>query len=137
MKRLIILMLFACFAFVSAEAQSRLEIKAFDLDTLTNAGTVDFDFPYSILTQEGYKYSWQIQADSLSGSTGATAYLQQSNDKTGSLWTTISGKTVTINGVQTLSILEGDFYGIRQRLRVIGTGTQSTKLKVSAVLRKM
>jgi len=76
-------------------------------------------------------YEIQVAADSVSGSTAATATLQQSIDD-GSNWTTLG--TVTINGVTTRETLTGNCLGGTIRLYTISTGTQSTTLDVSHII---
>lgn len=138
-KSLFALSLFA-FALVLLQpdgyAQSPLEIKEFTLDTLVNADTLDFIFPAVFQKPAPSSYSWQILADSISGTTAATAYVQQSNSSTGGVWTNIANKTLAIALIQTNGLIEGTFYGQRMRLRIISTGTQATKVKVYAIVRR-
>jgi hypothetical protein len=137
MKRLVVILL-AAIGFMAANAQNRdFYYQVFDLDTVTNAGTVTFVFDKATALEGLYEYSWQVEADSLSGSTAAVAYLEESNDYLGTTYTPVSEKTVTIDGPgNSDGILTGTMYGTRQRLRVVGTGTQSTKVYVAVVYKK-
>jgi len=78
-----------------------------------------------------------MAADSLSGSTAATGYLQQSNSTGGDVYTTLSSGSQTINGVLTEKIWENTtWYGAKMRLYVISTGSQSTRVRAWVVLKK-
>lgn len=100
---------------------------SFTVDTCTNAETINFTFPHAI---EGlYYYEWQLVADSLSGSTAGTAYLKEGAGESTD-YSNLTGKTITVNGVQTSEVLQGTVYGTRQRLAITSSGTQSTKYTV-------
>ena len=78
-------------------------------DTATNADTLLFTFPG--LIHDLYYYSWQVVADSLTGATAGTAYLQECVYPSDGVYTNLSGKTLTINGVQSSTFLTGTCYG--------------------------
>lgn len=68
-----------------------------------------------------------IYADSLSGSTAGTAYIEVANVANPNLWYPV--QSYTVNGVQTTAHFEDtDFSNSKWRLRVTGGGTQSTKI---------
>jgi len=102
-------------------------LTAFTTDTLTNADTAT----YSLGTyNRPVSVEVQISADSLSGSTAATATLEQSI--AGSDWFIVD--TETINGVTSRLKATGDLLGGTLRLRVISSGTQSTALRMDAII---
>lgn len=88
--------------------EKKLDVYELCDDTLTNADTISVVFPGTILNDD--YYSVQLVADSLSGSTAATAYIQQSNSTGGEHYTTITNGSETINGVQTEKIW-GKYFG--------------------------
>lgn len=101
-------------------------------DTLTNQDTVTHTL--SGTYEAAYDYVWQVDADSLSGATEATASLQEAAGDTG-VWITVG--TITIDGVTTDERLTGQFYGSRQRMQIMSpSSTQSTRVKVYATLKK-
>jgi hypothetical protein len=136
MKKIIFILSFFLCAF-TLSAQKDFLYKVFTVDTLTDAETINFVFPYTL---DGvYEYEWQILTDSLSGDTGGTAYLQGANDRKGTNYTSISTKTHTIKGAATRTgaFITGTAYNTNQRLSVVGTGTQSTKLTILACYKKI
>lgn len=112
------------FATISLTAQNDFFRKNFDVDTITDAGTIIFDPGYDF-TQAG-QFGFYAVADSLSGSTDATAYIEVapygSTD-----W--IVESSYVINGVQTIIAVEDRLYASKIRMRIVGAGTQSTKVK--------
>lgn len=136
MKKLLTIFGFLLCAF-TISAQKDFLYKAFTIDTLTDAETVYFTFP---TTMQGlYEYQFQIQVDSLSGNTAGTVYVQSASDRKGTNYVNVTSKTYTVVGAatQTGGFITGVGYGTNYRLAVVGTGTQSTKLTVSAVFKKI
>lgn len=100
---------------------------AFTTDTLTNADTMTYNLgSYN----RPVALEVVIAADSLSGSTAATATLEHSID--GTHWFVVD--TETINGVTSRLKATGDILGGTVRCRVISTGTQSTTLDMDAII---
>lgn len=96
------------------------------ITTSSSLDTVTFDLGNF---SRPYNYQIQLNADSLSGATGATCYLELSLDGGGSDWTRI--ETLTINGVSTRLLDSGSFE--RGQLRCIcyaPSSTQSTAVRV-------
>ncbi len=115
----------------SLVAQKRQTV-SFTADTISTSSSVDtITFSAGSFSTPVY-YEWYLQADSLSGSTNATAYLQVAAPGT-SNYVTI--ETITVDGVLTTSRKTGDYLGAgAMRLRIIApSGTQSTRVKASAV----
>lgn len=104
-------------------AQSSTIQEKFSVDTLVDAETITFA-PTTKFTQAG-DYGLYIVADSLTGSTDAIAYLDVAAYGTDD-WVPI--QSFTIDGVQTVITKESKLYANKIRLRVVGSGTQTTKL---------
>jgi len=101
----------------------------FEADTATDAETLTFTFPG--LIHDLYYYSWQVVADSLTGATAGTAYLQETLYPSDSVFTNLSGKTLTIDGAgQSATFFTGTCYGGRQQVQVVTTGTQTLRIRI-------
>ena len=101
---------------------------AITLDTLNNAETITQALGSYF---SPIYYEVQVAADSISGSTAATATLQQSIDS-GTNWTTLG--TVTINGTSTREKLSGNVLGGNLRLQTVSSGTQVTTLTTAYII---
>lgn len=107
--------------------------QTFPVDTLTNTDTSTFVFDRYLYTQGDF--TWQIVADSLSGSTAATCKIQGTYYPGSTVWSDIA--TITVNGVQTNTTNTTTlFNGIQTRMRCTSGGTQSTKLSTVNVIYK-
>jgi len=100
---------------------------AFTTDTLTDADTMtysigSFNVPVAIEVQ--------IAADSLSGTMAGSVQLQQSIN--GSDWFTVD--TETLSGTTVRLKATGDVLGGTLRAYVLSTGTQSTALRMDAIV---
>jgi hypothetical protein len=122
---------------LTVSAQRDFVYQVFTVDTLTDAGTLTFTPDANLVGL--YEYEWQILADSLSGGTAGTATLYTANDNSGANYAAISGKTYTVVGAatQTGGFITGTMYGAKQQLAIVGTGTQSTKITVSVVYKRI
>jgi hypothetical protein len=125
-KILVLLALVLTFAFNSVSAQKNFHYEYFD--TLDNAVALTYTIDPSFLGDNVWDVSFTLQADSVSGGTAGLAYIQVSNWATGNYWHTIS--TTTINGVQTLALVEDEIRFKRMRLYVTGGGTQRTFVRL-------
>ena len=107
------------------------------IDTVSNSTGVTIDYPYTI--PAGWQWSVQTVADSLSGSTAGTMTLLSSNSVNGTVYETISSGTNTINGLQTLKTWSATtaWSGSKLRVTASGGGTQSTKIRVWILLKKI
>ena len=121
------------FAFNNAEEEkSRPTNYNSDPDTLvtsTSLDTVTFTPPVWYSSRD---YSLQINADSISGATGATCYMQVSTDLQGDDWVTV--ETITIDGVTTRQLDTGTIK--RGAVRIVcyaPSTTQSTAVRVDLV----
>lgn len=107
-------------------------------DTLSS-DTLLFEVP-GLLDIKGYTYSVQLQADSVSGTAAATAYLQASNSylQSGAIYSTIDSGSQTIDGAGTTNkVWHGDeWYEGRMRVRVAASGTCVNVIKVLICFKK-
>jgi len=123
MKKIIVFIaLVLTVALSSVNAQKNFHYEYFD--TLDNAVAITYTIDPSFLGDNVWDLSYTIQADSVSGGTAGIAYVQVSNWAEGNYWHTLS--TTTINGVQTLALLEDEIRFKRMRVYVTGGGTQRT-----------
>ena len=127
--------IFALFSIEQVEAQPRPhDSYTFTLDTLTNTGTVNFDYPYVLQpSKKGglYSLSFQLESTQLTGTSDATCTLWQSNSDTPSTtdWA-LTTSTADLDATEDEIIEVANFYGAQTRCSCVGTGTQSTQLKV-------
>lgn len=126
MKKVIFLFAALVVAFsVQVKAQQAFTVTYYD--TLSSADTLSYVVDWNVLKKADFYISSHLQADSVSGATGATAWLQVSNQESGNYWYNLD--TVTINGVQTKDWHEDILYAVRLRLYVISAGTQVTTVR--------
>lgn len=129
---LLLVSVIALFAFNTAQTGGTITHINFDPDTLstsTSLDTIDFSIGNYNSAQN---YEIQLNADSLSGATGATCTLQLSMDQQGSDWVIL--ETMTVNGVTTRSRETGSFIRGQLRCRCIApSSTQSTAVRVDWV----
>lgn len=92
-------------------------------ETMTNADTIDAAIGTFFSPIE---YEISTVADSLTGSTAGTQYLEWDADNDGANWVRI--ETMVINGVTTRLRETGTLVGGTLRLRTITSGTQTTRL---------
>lgn len=100
-------------------------------DTLSTSSSADtLTFTTGTYTSPRY-YEALIVADSLSGGTTGTIYLQQEGPN--SNWITI--ETITVDGVKTTSRKQGRFNSGRLRFYCLaGSSTQSTVVRINLLL---
>lgn len=130
------LVLLAGLLFLVAGLQAQIyagRTHTFDTDTLTNAETVTLPFPKNVNTMDVYDYLYQIKAENLSGTTAANVIVQESLFDSGNFWVPVD--TVAVSGSSDLFVT-GTVQGVRQRLVIVGSGTQSTQLQVIGRIRK-
>lgn len=107
------------------------------IDTVSNSTGVTITYPEVI--PNGWSYSVQCVADSLSGSTAGTLTLLSSASVNGTVYEAITSGTATIDGVQTLKTWSSAtaWPGSKLRITASGGGTQSTKIRVWITLKKI
>lgn len=135
MKKLFVFVLFIS-AFVLPDVKAQTSITNHYLDTLSCVGAVDTVW----INQTDLSYPYALQAyvvyDSLSGATGATAYLEHyaTGTKAGAntSWRVLD--STVINGVQTTDFYDVVLYGGRCRLKIVGpSSTQAVKVYMGAI----
>jgi hypothetical protein len=102
-------------------------------DTLTNAAT------YYVTLGKTYTQAGTVEcgctATNLSGTTAATALIQVSHSPAGTNFVDANTDTLTIaNG--TASVTSATLNGYKARLKVVGSGTQSTKIVTGCTYKK-
>lgn len=120
-------------AVVEPMAAPSLYTKDFPLDTITNAANDTLELGANILSN--YEWSYHIIRTNISGTTNIAVAIQASGNTSGNTdWVTVATTSAT---TATNEILSGvSFYGLRHRVIVDGTGTQSSSCKIKAVLKK-
>lgn len=114
----------------AVRAQGRYYQYTFSVDTLVNVDNGTFLVPITL--GDPAKYSFQIHAVQLSGTTASNAILQASNDA-GTTWAAVD--TLAFSGSAS-GFLTGSTISPKLRIYISQTGTSSTKYNVYAVLRK-
>lgn len=133
MKHVIVLL----FLFLGFQAMGQRYLKKeFDVDTIKTSGSADtLTFDLAQTFPDLWYYSWHVEADSLSGTVNATAYLQTSNCASCDQWDNLG--TLAVSGTSIDSTFTGTMYGLRQRLYVLApSSTQNTRFRVYALLKK-
>lgn len=106
----------------------------FTSDTITNTEADTLLIPTTLISRWGY--NWTISTTQLSGTQNLSCQLQESNTRTGTDWIAV-GSPVTTSGSTDLDRAVGEFvYGVRQRLIITGSGTQSTRYTVTTTFKK-
>lgn len=127
MKQLLIFV-FALAGLGGLNAQSTNALASFN-DTISTSSSLD-TLNHPMIKEHNAPFVWEVsvQADSLSGGTNATAYIQH-KFKGSSRWTTV--ESITIDGVQTISKKIGDVLGGMMRVYVLApSSTQSTRVQI-------
>lgn len=117
------------FSFIEDGAPTPPPVYNSDPDTLSTSSSLDTSI-FSIGTfYSPLSYALQVSADSLTGATDATCYLQVNLDMGGSDWATL--QTITVDGTTTRSYTTGSI--ARGTLRCAcyaPSSTQSTAVRV-------
>jgi hypothetical protein len=106
------------------------------LDTLSNAATETYTLTGNMANLvSNFAYEWQCARTNISGTTNATCTLEGSAAASGSVWATIE----TISGTGATVAMCRNSYApeARHRFKVVGSGTQSTKLEIQASYKKL
>ena len=107
-------------------------------DTITNAGNDTISItPYLI---SNWYYNLTLRANQASGTKNVILILQESNERSGDYWYEVERDTATGSGT-TITRLYGSglsdrVQGVRQRIILDGSGTQSTLYTVKLTLKK-
>lgn len=126
----------ALFIFGAASAQKTGDYYSkvmVTLGTITNTEADTINLGVNLLSN--YTYNYIISRTQLSGTANTTVKLQESNELTGSVWYDVA--TASGTGA-TVGIIQGaNTYGVRHRILITGTGTQSLSYKLTARLKKV
>jgi len=115
----------------------------FTTDTITNTEADTLTISPLLLSK--WSYNWSFAIDSLSGTPNIAIKVQESNKRSGSEWYTLETSTVSgIGSTQSVTTHNGDntenpdgkVRGVRQRVILTGTGTESTLYSVKLTLKK-
>lgn len=119
-----------------AQAQRYFDLISPAGDTLVNQDTIIYATS-PVLIDVPYYYSIYAAADSLSGANAGFAYLQVSNDRTGTNWHTV--QTLTIDGAtRSAALWEGILYARRIRVYFITpSGTRRVWPIVNASFKRL
>lgn len=105
----------------------------FTADTITDAENDTLAFPFNVFSS--YSSLYQLVRTNLSGTTNVSVTLQQSALTSGNTdWVTVA--TTSGTGATAEALTLNPTYGVRYRLIVDGSGTQSTRYVITAVLKK-
>lgn len=107
-------------------------LKSFDADTITNAEKDTLAIPGTYITN--YQINVSAVRTSISGTHNVKIYLDESGTSTGNTdWRVIDSTSAT---TATVGVIRQDkMYARRFRLRVSGTGTQSSRYKIDATIK--
>lgn len=104
------------------------------LDTITNANNDTLNLPYNLFSS--FTSLYQLRRTSISGTPNIAVTVQQSAVTSGNTdWVTVA--TTAGTGATNEALVLNPTYGVRYRLIVDGSGTQSTSYSVTAVLKKL
>jgi hypothetical protein len=105
-------------------------------DSLNNADSAFVTLPALMLS--AWSYNWGITFTRASGTHNITSQVMESNTTKGTDWYPINGAKITTTGnaVQTWQIAGPLIYGMRQRLKLVGTGTQKVYYTINFVAKK-
>lgn len=114
-------------------ATSKTATYTWTLDTLTNAANDTLTLPFGNVLSN-YEWAYFVTRTNISGTTNLAVSVQASGVKTGDTdWTQVG---VTSATTATNEIVSGtSFHGLRHRVIVDGTGTQSSSYRITAVLK--
>lgn len=116
------------------DAVSGIYTYAFPADTITDTEVDVLTIPSVLISK--WSYNWTISTTQLSGTQKLSCQISESNTRTGTDWLNV-GSAVTTSGSTDLDRAVGEIlYGMRQRMTITGTGTQSTRYVVTVTLKK-
>jgi len=110
----------------------------FTADTITDAENDTLTVsPYLI---SNWKYNWTARVNQESGTKSVIFILEESNERTGDSWYEVERDTASGSGETITRLfgsgLSGRVAGVRQRVVLDGSGTQSSTYTVKVTLKK-
>lgn len=114
-------------------APSKTATYTWTLDTITNAANDTLTLPFGNILSN-YEWAYFVTRTNISGTTNIAVSVQASGVKTGDTdWVQVG---VTSATTATNEIVSGtSFHGLRHRIIVDGTGTQSSSYRLTAVMK--
>lgn len=106
-------------------------------DSLNNADSAFVTLPALMLS--AWSFNWAITFTRASGTHNITSQVQESNTFKGTDWYPVNGAKITTSGnaVQTWQIAGPLIYGVRQRLKLVGSGTQKVYYTINFAAKKV
>lgn len=101
-------------------------------DTITNTENDTIEIPARLVSD--WSGGWHVQATSLSGTVQLANTVEESLSYNGTDW--VSVDTLNNSAAGTTRAEQDRVYGFRQRIRIVGSGTQSTRYTVYFVAKK-
>ena len=110
--------------------------KTWTLDTITN--TEKDTLALSSILESAYQYSIQARVLRISGTKNVKFVLDQTNATGSTVWMPIdSVSAASPDTLKTVFLMKGaNVWGNKHRIRVVGTGTQSTSYQVTALYKR-
>lgn len=105
----------------------------FDLDTITNAANDTLSVPYNLFSE--FSGTFNIVRTNISGTTNIAVTLQSSAVTSGSDWCDVASTSATTATPEAITV--SSMPGVRYRLIVDGTGTQSSSYYINGSLKKL
>jgi len=107
--------------------------KTWALDTITNTEKDTLSLPAILESQ--YQYSIQARVLRISGTKNVKFVLDQTNATGSTVWMPVdSVSAASPDTLKTVFLMKGaNVWGNKHRIRVVGTGTQSTSYQVTAL----
>lgn len=119
-------------------AGSTIYENTFTADTITNAENDTLTISPNLISF--WSYNWTLRATQESGTKDVIFILQESNERTGDSWYEVERDTASGSGTTITRLfgsgLSGRAQGVRQRVILDGSGTQSTTYVVKATYKK-
>ena len=114
-------------------APSKTATYTWTLDTITNAANDTLTLPFGNVLSN-YEWAYFVTRTNISGTTNIAVAVQASGRQSGDTdWTQVG---VTSATTATNEIISGtSFHGLRHRIIVDGTGTQSSSYRITAVMK--
>lgn len=108
--------------------------KAWAKDTITNAANDTLNLPGVLASP--YQYGYQVRITNISGTRNVKFYLEQVSHATSTRWMKVDSMVTSGSTVNDYHMKAANTYGIKHRVIVDGTGTQSTAYQLEALLKK-
>lgn len=108
--------------------------KAWAKDTITNAANDTLELP-GILASP-YQYGYQVRITDISGTRNVKFYLEAVSHAKSTRWMKVDSMVTSGSTINDYHMKAANTYGIKHRVIVDGTGTQSTAYQLDALLKK-